>query len=185
MRIAVDIDEVLAEHVSEFRSHAAAALGVDASELDPTPDWDFVSWFGEKDLWKSVHSAAITAGMLLDMKTKPGAAAAVNALRAAGHEIIVCTSRVIGHDRVVGDTCRWLALNGIVCDDLVFLRDKSILNADLFIDDAPHHAAAFVKAGHRFLLWDTWYNQNAPGTRVRSWEDVLKAVGCALDRGRG
>lgn len=179
--IMIDIDEVLGEHVAAFRPHVAAALGVHVDDLHATPDWDFKAWFDGSDIdWRSVHAAASKAGMFLTMEPKTGAAETVQELY-QHYKIVICTSRT--PDPVsVSDTVDWLNMHHIYYDDLAFLNDKSLLETTWRIDDSPHHVAKFLAKGQRYLIWDTWYNQDAVGPRVSSWADVAKLF---VPSGRG
>lgn len=177
----IDIDEVLGEHVAAFRPHASKALGVDVESLHDTPDWDFKAWFDGSGIdWRDVHDAAIKAGMLLSMDPKLGAAETVQQLYQY-YKIVICTSRT--PDPVsVSDTVDWLNIHEIYYDDLVFMSDKSMLDVTWRVDDSPHHAKTFLAKGQRYIIWDAWYNQEATGPRVSSWDDIAKMF---VPSGRG
>src|SRR3546814_9225404 len=80
-----------------------------------------------------------------------GCAAALWRLSDAGVWIRLITHRLYvnwGHQEVVADTVAWLDEHGIPYRDLCFLGQKPEVQADIYVDDAPHNVEALRAAGN-------------------------------------
>ncbi|MGZ7015477.1 MAG: 5' nucleotidase, NT5C type, partial [Acidimicrobiales bacterium] len=60
--------------------------------------------------------------------------------------------------------------------DLCFLGQKPEVEADAYIDDAPHNVMALRAAGNTVIVFDQPYNRELDGLRARSWLDVEELV---------
>ena len=109
------------------------------------------------------------------MPVVEGCAEALWRLSDAGVWIRIITHRLVvhwGHQIAVGDTVAWLDANNIPYRDLCFLGRKPEVEADLYVDDAPHNVEALRAAGNQVIVFDQPYNGDVPGLRARTWADV-------------
>ena len=114
-----------------------------------------------------------------DMPVIDGCAAALWRLSDAGVWIRIITHRLVvhwGHQIAVADTVSWLDANGIPYRDLCFLGRKPEVEADLYVDDAPHNVEALRAAGNDVVVFDQPYNSAVAGPRARSWAEVEELV---------
>ena len=81
-----------------------------------------------------------------------------------------------GHAVAVADTVAWLDAHGIPYRDLCFLGQKPQVEADAYVDDAPHNIDALRAAGNTVIVFDQPYNPEVPGPRARSWPEVERLV---------
>ncbi len=165
MRIAIDMDEVLAD------THAAKA----ALYADLGWSWPDADLRGRKlgDLAPDAVEAAVEAEMqkgmfFANVAPMPGAAAAVERL-AARHEVFVATA-AMEYPASCAHKVAWMARHLPAIDplNLVLCGDKSIIAADVLIDDSPRHFDGFGGIG---VCFDALHNHGADvAWRLSSWD---------------
>jgi hypothetical protein len=74
-----------------------------------------------------------------------------------------------GHAIAVGDTVHWLDEVGIPYRDLCFLGQKPEVEADAYLEDAPHNVRSLRAAGNTVIVFDQPYNRDLDGPRVGDW----------------
>ena len=139
----VDLDGVCGDYAAAFQEVAAAELGVTTEALGPQVSWDFSEWGLDRVAVERAR-VAVPASDLRTMPATSGAAEALWRLSDAGVWIRVITHRLCvnwGHAIAVADTVDWLDRTGIPYRDLCFLGNKPQVEADAYIDDAPHNIA--------------------------------------------
>jgi 5'-nucleotidase len=184
--LGVDLDGVCADHTAAFRAVVAAERGVDPEALGPQVSWDYHEWGLDDDTFLTLHRRGVLEHrMFRDMPPIPGVAEALWRLSDAGVWIRVITHRLYanwGHQVAVADTVAWLDGNGIPYRDLCFLGQKPQVEADLYIDDAPHNIDALRAGGAPVIVFDQPYNAGVPGPRASSWAEVETLVGAEMTR---
>jgi FMN phosphatase YigB (HAD superfamily) len=124
--VGIDIDGTLAEYHSWFLRFAEMYLG---RELPPYEEMD------QDSLWRHAHIAKSTyrqiklayrqGGMKRSMPAYPNAAGLTRALRKAGAEIYIATTRpYLRLDNIDPDTRHWLRRNRIQFDGVLFGENK-------------------------------------------------------------
>lgn len=190
MKIAVDIDEVLARGLATYLNYFNSTYGTNFSEVDFTADKGFWEVLGvaEEDIdqiskhYRASHHAK-------DWLLVPGAVEAITEL-SKQHELVVISNReAAGHE----PTRQWLKRNfGNAFDKVIFtkaemndgaqptkasicLREK----ADVLIEDEIKEILACNEEGVAVIIFETRLNrdkvQNMPH-RVHSWEEALKEL---------
>lgn len=104
-----------------------------------------------------------------------GALVGIETIISAGHRVVYATSCVQG---MTDPKWRWLQRHNLLppgklqTGNLVVTHDKSLVRADMLIDDHPKNLATFT--GERILLTQP-YNLEADGQfhRANDWFDVL------------
>ena len=118
--------------------------------------------------------------MFRTMPVIDGAADALWRLSDAGIWIRIITHRLYvhwGHEKAIADTAAWLDANRIPYRDLCFLGAKPQVEADVYIDDAPHNIAELRAAGNTVIVYEQPYNRSIQtGPRARTWADVEEVV---------
>jgi 5'-nucleotidase len=186
--LGVDLDGVVADHTRRFREIVAELRGIDPESLPMDRSWDFHEWGFELGEYEQLHRMAVTDyDMILTMPVIDGAADALWRLSDAGIWIRIVTHRLYvnwAHERAVGDTAAWLDQHRIPYRDLCFLGAKPEVQADAYIDDAPHNITALRELGNTVIAFDQPYNRDLPGEpRARDWADVESiVVDLAADR---
>ncbi len=178
--LGVDLDGVCADYTNGFRDVVAVEKGVDPTTLKPPQRWGYDHWGLDEHEFMRLHKFAVTEKrMFRTMAMLPGCDDALWRLSDLGVWIRVITHRLYtnwGHAIVVSDTVAWLDENRIPYRDLCFLGDKPQVEADAYIDDAPHNIDALRRAGNTVIVFDQPYNQNIDGLRAGSWEEAEQIV---------
>lgn len=169
-RIAVDMDEVLAdtldEHITRYnRDHGEA---ITKADLEGKWLWDIVSI----DRHERLEGYLRSEDFFEDLRVIPDSQRVLRAL-AERFEIYIATS-AMEFPNSFGPKYRWLRRHFPFLDPrhFVFCGDKSILRADYLIDDQPRHFLTFSGKG---ILFTAPHNMGVSGyTRVDNWSQVEK-----------
>jgi 5'-nucleotidase len=185
--LGVDLDGVCGDHAAAFKRVVAKDRGIEESELEDQQSWDYVEWGMDRDEFERLHrSAVLDHHMFRTMPVIPGAADALWRLSDAGCWIRLITHRLYtnwGHAVAVSDTVAWLDEHSIPYRDLCFLGDKPQIDADAYIDDAPHNVEALRAGGASVLVFSQPYNTELAGPRASGWSDVEDWVLDQMARG--
>lgn len=179
--LGVDLDGVVADHTVRFREIYAGLRGIDVESLPLERSWNFHEWGLDNDQYSHYHRIAVMEhDMFRTMPLVDGAADALWRLSDAGIWIRIITHRLYvhwGHEKAVGDTAAWLDANRIPYRDLCFLGAKPQVEADAYIDDAPHNVEQLRAAGNTVIVFDQPYNRSVTGgPRAVDWAEVETIV---------
>ncbi len=173
--VAVDVDEVVASlHVPWLARYNRDYD--DILSLSMLNRWEYdelvkpecgikiLEYLHDKDLYEHVPPV-------------PGALAGVTWLRDNGARVVFVTSCVKG---MIDQKMEWLVEHRFIesqrlMKDLIPATDKSLVRADILIDDAVHNVKSFL--GHR-ILFDRPWNKHClvPCHRAYGWLGVLRTV---------
>lgn len=186
--LGVDLDGVCGDHTEAFRRVVALERGVDPATLPAQTSWNFYEWGLDDESFLDIHRRAVLEHrMFRTMPVIDGVAEALWRLSDAGVWIRLITHRLYanwGHAVAVGDTVAWLDAAGIPYRDLCFLGQKPQVEADVYIDDAPHNIEALRAEGNQVIVFDQPYNRTVTGHRARTWDDAERLVlELLVDRG--
>lgn len=175
--LGVDLDGVCADYTTAFAEVVAAERGCAVTDLPIGRSWDFAEWrLDTVGGFEHLHRLAVLDKRIFrDMPAIDGCAEALWRLSDAGVWIRIITHRLVvhwGHQVAVGDTVAWLDAHNIPYRDLCFLGRKPEIEADLYIDDAPHNVEALRLAGNEVIVFDQPYNAHVPGLRARTWTEI-------------
>ena len=179
--LGVDLDGVVADHTRRFRDILAEIRGVDPETLPLERSWDFGEWGLGPDEYATYHRIAVMEhDMFRTMELVEGAADALWRLSDAGIWIRIVTHRLYvnwGHEKAVGDTAAWLDHQKIPYRDLCFLGSKPQVEADCYIDDAPHNIEQLRATGKPVIAFTQPYNRHLTGgLRAESWIEAEEIV---------
>lgn len=174
--LGVDLDAVCADYNSALRQVASVELDVPLDELTTEAGWDFGEWGLDNQSFQSLHRKAVQEYRIFrDMPVIDGASEALWRLSDAGVWIRVITHRLgtnWGHELIVSDTVAWLDAQRIPYRDLCFLGRKPEVQADVYVDDAPHNIEALRAGDNQVIVFDQPYNRDLAGPRARDWAEV-------------
>lgn len=186
LRIAVDFDGVLFDHVPYVLRGFRDRLGIDLA-AEGLRHWDYYHY-------KAVQAADVPFSairdVLHDIETDealhrepprdPLAPRIIAEWMAAGHSVEIVTAR---NRHAEAATRAFLAHHEIPHNGLVMERSLKT-GWDVLIDDAPHNALLAAADGSLALLMDHPYNRDVPThtnpIRVQDWQDVAERVEAAL-----
>jgi 5'-nucleotidase len=178
--LGVDLDGVCGDYAGALRQVVASEKGVDLESLPPQASWDFLEWDLVPGEFEQMHRKAVLEHRIFrSMPPVAGAADALWRLSDAGIWIRIITHRIYGnwgHAVAVGDTVAWLDSVGIPYRDLCFLGAKPQVEADCYIDDAPHNVEALRATGSYVIVFDQLYNRHLDGPRAADWAEVEELV---------
>ncbi|HEY9712091.1 MAG TPA: hypothetical protein V6C72_01400 [Chroococcales cyanobacterium] len=167
-RIAVDMDEVIADALGEqiVRYNRLFDQSVTREELHGKRLRDFVPVEHKTHTDRIVHSADFFSGLAV----MDGAQEVLKKL-SSQHEIFITTAAMevpCSFDAKY----QWLLEHFPFLSPMnfVFCGDKSVIRADYLIDDHARHFKHFLGEG---ILFDAPHNQHVTGyRRVRNWFEV-------------
>ena len=176
----VDLDGVVADYTSGFADFLARERGVDPASFPEQRSYDFREWGLEPGDYERLHGRAVSEHRLLArLPAIEGAAEALWRLSDAGVWIRVITHRLYvnwGHAEAVADTVHWLDAERIPYRDICFLGNKPEVEADCYVDDAPHNITALRSGGNHVIVFDQPYNSDEPAPRAHNWQQVEHLV---------
>lgn len=163
-----------------FRQYVAAHRGVSPDALPLERSWGFQEWDLTPEQYGELHRDAVTEHRLFrDLPVIEGCAEVLWRLSDAGVWIRIITHRLYtnwGHAEAVADTVAWLDDARIPYRDICFLGAKPQVEADVYIDDAPHNITQLRAADNDVIVFDAPYNRDLEGPRASSWAEVEDLV---------
>lgn len=188
LRIAVDFDGVLFDHVPYLLRGFRDALGIDL-EAEGLRYWDFFQYRAvrERNLsWNSVREVlqAIDNDCTLHLEPPRDdyARHVMGRWIDAGHEVNVVTAR---EETARESTELFLSTHDVPHHDLVMGASRKV-GYDLLVDDAPHNVLMAAAAGGMAFLMDHPYNRDVPShrnpLRVHHWREVERYAVSTLEQ---
>jgi 5'(3')-deoxyribonucleotidase len=178
--LGVDLDGVCGDYTAAFRTVVAKEFGVEEASLGDQRSWDFAEWGVKAEDFGDLHRRAVLDHhMFRTMPVVEGAADALWHLSDAGVWIRLITHRLYvnwGHATVLEDTAAWLDTSAIPYRDICFLGQKPEVEADAYVDDAPHNIDALREAGNTAIVFDQPYNRDLAGPRAQGWGEIEQLV---------
>jgi 5'(3')-deoxyribonucleotidase len=151
------------------------------------PEWGMLP--GEYD---SLHRFAVTQRDLFrEMSPIAGAPQSLRRLGAEGARVRVITYRLFlpyFHRIAVAQTVEWLDRQPIPYWDLCFMRDKALVDADLYVEDTDENIWKLQDAGRTVIAFTNSTNRNmdpTPEIRADGWDQAEKIVREHYYRWRG
>jgi 5'(3')-deoxyribonucleotidase len=182
--LGVDLDGVCGDYTGALRDVVAERKGLDPASLPLERSWDFREWGLSAAEFERLHQAAVLEHRIFrTMPVMDGAAETLWRLSDAGVWIRIITHRLYvnwGHATAVADTVDWLDAVGIPYRDLCFLGAKPQVEADCYIEDAPHNVVALRASGAYVVVFDQPYNHGVAGPRASAWSGVEDLVGARV-----
>ena len=179
--LGVDLDGVCGDYTGALRAVVAGQRGIDPASLPVERSWDFREWGLSPTEFERIHREAVLEHRIFrTMPAFPGAAEVLWRLSDAGVWIRIITHRLYvnwGHATAVADTVDWLDSVGIPYRDLCFLGAKPQVEADCYVEDAPHNVVALRSTGSHVIVFDQPYNRQVDGPRACDWAEVEEQVG--------
>ena len=185
--VGLDIDGTMGDYHGHFTRFAEQWSGRDMPQPDLNTDGvPLYKWLGmSKSTYRQCKLAYRQGGMKRSMPAYPGARELTRAIRNAGAEVWITTTRpYLRLDNIDPDTRHWLRRNGIQHDGVLYgehkYRDlkKYLGDRVLFVvDDLPEMVTQARDIGLTGLLRDqpynrTWAASNLDVPVVRSMGEV-------------
>ncbi len=172
LRIAVDMDEVIADafskHLRQYNERAGANL---TPELVSHNGLDALIPLEQREQFNAIPYAD---GFFADLDLTAGSREALLEL-SRNHDIFI-TSAAMEVPTSFADKFQWLEKHFpfIPPSRIVFCGDKNIINADVLIDDRSRHFTGFRGTG---ILFTAPHNAaEVADLRANNWNDVLEIL---------
>ncbi|WP_424005622.1 5' nucleotidase, NT5C type (plasmid) [Haloarcula salina] len=185
MRIAVDVDGVLADHVSAVLSRLRAENdGFSRTNMSMT-HWDEPLPELGTSLKPAIEAAESDPEFVRNIPPVKGAVQGTTELVDQGHELIIVTARPRA---ILPDTHEWLEANSIPHNyEEILSTDgqmKTVADTTVLIDDYPGHVNDFANAGRYAILFVQPWNRSEVDDLIESanifaaedWEEVVDVV---------
>jgi 5'(3')-deoxyribonucleotidase len=179
--IGVDLDGVCADFYGRMRVIAAEWFERPLSELTEEVSYGLSEWgITDKSQYDSLHRFAVTQRSLFSsMEMVPGARKYLRRLSDDGYRIRIITHRLFihyFHAASVQQTVEWLDSHGIPYWDLCFMKEKSQVGADIYIEDTPANIEQLRSKCLYTICFGNSTNRHIAPPRARSWEEAYDLV---------
>ena len=137
MRLGIDLDGVVANFTKGWIDFYNRDFGTDL-KVEQAIAWDgltSITHFEDMGAFWRWTSDLDGRSLFWHLESFPGAVQALQALDAAGHEIIIVTMKP---RFAVSDTHEWIAAQEIPASEIHILEKKWQVDCDVYLDDGPH-----------------------------------------------
>ena len=175
--IGLDLDGVTVQYEKGFREFVSKKLNKDESEFPALTNYSTIKsgWpLKDEEEFRTLHAEAVTNGLYTSLEAIPGAAEALKRLANDGYKFRVITARLMRpgqHAEVVSQTAKSLDILGIPYKDISFTSEKTEINADVYVDDAPYNIDALRANGKPVVAFAQPYNKDYSG-RAQNWNEA-------------
>jgi 5'-nucleotidase len=177
MRILVDMDGVIADLEQEFlqrwRKRHAEKFYVPLEKRTAF----YVKDDYPEELKPMVDEILLEASFFREIIPVPGAKEALEEMQARGFEVFICTSPLSTYKNCVLEKYDWVEkyMGPTWVRQVILTKDKTILRADVLIDDKPVITGAEDTPGWEHILYDRPYNRNVNKRRLtwENWRDII------------
>ena len=185
--VAVDVDEVIANLLEEWLKRYNRDFS-DNLTIEKITKWD-ITKFVKKECGDQIFKYLYEDDIYDFVQPIPGAIAGIKYLRNEGLRVIFATSCVKGmSDKKV----EWLVRHELLDKnnrtqlDFIAATDKSLVNADILVDDRCKNIMMFNarnKYTNKGILFDAPYNKNcSKALRANDWNEVVRFIGFIFGR---
>lgn len=179
--IGVDLDGVCADFYGRMRQIAAEWFERPIGELPAEVSYGLSEWgIRNKNDYDSLHRFAVTQRELFSsMEMIPGARKYLRMLSDEGYRIRIITHRLFihyFHATAVQQTVNWLDSHGIPYWDLCFMKEKSQVGADIYVEDTPENVMSLREKGLYTICFGNSTNRHVDAPRAESWQEVYEMV---------
>jgi len=177
----VDLDGVCGDFYGCMREIFSEYAEIPLEQIPVADSFSLNCWgIQTRQDYEDFHRFAVTQKNLFSiMPIMPGARKYLRKLSDEGVRIRIVTHRLCikyFHKEAVVQTVEWLEKNGIPFWDLCFLKSKTDIYADAFIEDTPHNIDALRKLGVYTICFANSTNIDVSNPRAESWEEVYNLV---------
>ena len=178
--IGVDLDGVCADFYGRMRHIAAEWFELPVESLTTEVSYGLKEWGVTGTRYDSLHRFALHQRELFrTMAMIPGARKYLRRLSDEGYRIRIITHRLFihySHASAVQQTVAWLDRHGIPYWDLCFMKEKSAVGADIYIEDSPENVMQLREAGHQTICFANSTNREINAPRAESWAEVYRMI---------
>lgn len=128
-------------------------------------------------LEKDVQSIVTSRGFFENLSAIKGGKEALTKMEALGHDVFICTSPIAKYENCILEKYNWVSKNlGYEwTKKIIATKDKTLIYADILIDDKPEHIG-LRKPVWKYVLFDAPYNKHVRSTPRITWNDWEKIL---------
>jgi 5'-nucleotidase len=172
LRIAIDMDDVMAATANKIINlyNKKFQTNLKESDFEGKKFYDVIS----PENYQAIHEEVYKIGFFRDIEVMPDAIEVVDRLHQKYEVFIVSAATEFPNS--LKEKIDWLQEHFpfISWKNIVFCGDKSIISADIMIDDHEKNLSTFKG---RTLMFDAVHNQlNHEYERVKSWKKIEKLL---------
>jgi 5'(3')-deoxyribonucleotidase len=169
-RIAIDMDEVLADTLAQFLLAYNREFGEALTKAHLTERK--LAEIIPADRRARLRSYAKTPGFFRDIPVMPGSAPVIQELRER-YEVFIATA-AMEFPSSFNEKYEWIKAHFPDFPDshIVFCGDKSVIATDFLIDDSPRHFDRFTGQGYLYSAPHNLKEDRYP--RLNDWTDVRR-----------
>jgi len=174
----VDMDGVLSDYELEFflrwkKRHPT----LPSISLTQRKEFD-IAWDYPEKYHNFVYEIKSEQGFFASMKPIEGAKTALETMQGLGFEIFICTMCISNNRNCAQEKISWIEqeFGTKWVSKLIITEDKTIIDADILIDDKPNITGVNNTPSWEHILFDHPYNTNVHNLRRlnwHNWKDVL------------
>lgn len=177
--LGLDLDGTVADFYGRLREIAAEWRGVPVDDLTESVTYGLPEWGFDAHEYERLHRFAVTQrGLFTTMPPLPGAPQSIRRLGTEGIRIRVITHRLFlrhFHNTAAVQTVDWLDGHAVPYWDLCFMRDKHLVDADIYVEDSPTNILRLREEGRDVVTMSHSSNEHLddePGGRARTWHEA-------------
>ncbi len=178
--IGVDLDGVCADFYSRMREIAAEWFERPIEDLPTDVSYGLSEWGIDGEEYESLHRFAVTERDLFrTVPMIPGARRVLRKLSGEKYRIRIITHRLFiryFHELAVRQTIHWLDHHGIPYWDLCFMKEKSQVGADIYVEDSPENVLSLRASGNFTICFGNTTNKHIEGPRATTWDEVYDMI---------
>ncbi|HEY4931287.1 MAG TPA: 5'-3'-deoxyribonucleotidase [Terriglobales bacterium] len=169
-RLAIDMDEVLADTLARFLSEYNREFGENLTKADLSERK--LAEIIPADRRARLRHYALSPGFFRDIPVMAGSHAVMEELR-EHYEVFIATA-AMEFPSSFSEKYLWIKHHFPTFPDthIVFCGDKSVISTDFLIDDSPRHFDRF--SGRGFLYTAPHNRAETRYPRLNDWEDVRR-----------
>lgn len=181
--VGLDLDGVCADFYGHMKEICAEWTNTPISELTDNVKYGLAEWNMTKKTYEQMHRFAVTQREFFrKLPPMPGAAQAIRRLSNEGARIRIITHRLFianFHQMAVTQTVEWLDYYAFAYSDLCFMKDKNLVEADIYVEDNPDNILELERSQKKVVAYTNSTNAHLMLTdaiRVNTWNDVETAI---------
>lgn len=179
--IGIDLDGVCGDFYGIMRKFYSEYSETPLNCLPEASSFDLNEWgIFERQQYEDFHRFAVTQKNLFrEMPMINGARKYIKKLSDEGFRIRIVTHRLCikyFHKEATSQTVEWLEKNGIPFWDLCFLKDKTAIKSDVFVEDNPYNISKLRENGTYTICFANGTNEKVTEPRAYTWGQVYNII---------